>query len=261
LLFEFLYLGGVVDSIAPRFVRGPAKTYKLPKVLTQAEVNKLIQAGTTARDRAILEFLYATGCRVGEVPKVKVEDIDFRNRRTRVSSKGRERVVYFGKAAASALRLYVGTRATGPLFLDNIPVQRGQLVRSGRVWQARWREYPGRVHRTKVLGNPARMPYREAHAKFRRLMRTVNLNRERHGITKWAIEQLVRGSGEKIGLKGVCPRVLRHSFATHMLENGADMRVIQALMGHVLVSTTQIYTSLINVDLASAFRNCHPRAF
>jgi site-specific recombinase XerD len=54
--------------------------------------------------------------------------------------------------------------------------------------------------------------------------------------------------------------VLRHSFATHLLENGANIRVIQALMGHALVSTTQLYASLVNVDLASAFRNCHPRA-
>jgi site-specific recombinase XerD len=143
--FEFLYLGGVVDSIAPRFVRGPVKTHKLPRVLTQAEVHKLIEAATTARDRAILEFLYGTGCRVGEIPKLKLEDIDFRHRRTRVASKGRERVVYFGKAAATALRFYVGSRTTGPLFLDNIPAQRGLLVRSGRTWQARWREYPGRV--------------------------------------------------------------------------------------------------------------------
>jgi site-specific recombinase XerD len=258
--FEFLYLGGVVDSIAPRFVRGPAKTHKLPKVLTQDQVNRLIEAAKTPRDRAILELLYGTGCRIGEIQKVKVEEIDFRYRRLRVCSKGRERVVYFGKQAANAMRFYLGSRTTGPLFLDDVPIQRGQLVRSGRIWQARWREYPGRIHRTKYLGNPAKMSYRVANARFRRLMRTANLSRERHGITKWAIEQMVRGTGEKIGLTGVCPRVLRHSFATHLLENGADIRVIQVLLGHAFVNTTQIYTSLVNVDLASTFRNCHPRA-
>src|SRR5258707_1386867 len=72
--FEFLYLGGIVDSIAPRFVRGPAKTYRLPKVLTQEQVRRLIEAATTARDRAILEFLYGTGCRVGEISKLNLED-------------------------------------------------------------------------------------------------------------------------------------------------------------------------------------------
>lgn len=258
--FEFLYLGGVVDSIAPRFVRGPVKVYKLPKVLTQLEVRKLIEAATTARDRAILEFLYGTGCRVGEIPKLKLEDIDFRHRRVRVFSKKRERVVYFGKPAANALKFYVGSRKVGPLFLDDIPVQRGMLRRSGRVWQAVWREYPGRVHHTKYLGNPSTMTYRVASAKFRRLMKTVNLTRERHGITEVAIRAVIKGIGERIGLKNVSPRVLRHSFGTHLLENGANLRVIQVLMGHALVSTTQIYTSLINVDIASTFRNCHPRA-
>ena len=160
--FEFLYLGGVVNSIAPRFVRGPVKIYKLPRVLTQLEARKLIEAATTARDRAILEFLYGTGCRVGEIPKLKLEDIDFRHRRVRVFSKKRERVVYFGKSAANALKFYIGNRKAGPLFLDNIPVQRGMLRRSGRVWQAVWREYPGRVHHTKYLGNPSTMTYRMA---------------------------------------------------------------------------------------------------
>jgi len=258
--FEFLYLGGVVDSIAPRFVRGPVKNHKLPRVLTQVEVRKLIESATTARDRAMLEFFYGTGCRVGEIYKLKLEDIDLRHRRVRVSSKGKERVVYFGKSAANALKLYIGSRKTGPLFLDSIPIQQGTLVRGRRTWQARWREYPGGSHRTKHLGSPAKMTYRVASAKFRRLMKSVNLKRDRHAITKVAIGKLVRGIGERIGLKDVSPRVLRHSFATHLLENGADLRVIQTLMGHALVSTTQIYTSLINVDLATTFRNCHPRA-
>jgi integrase/recombinase XerD len=258
--FEFLYLGGVVDSIVPRFVRGPLKKHKLPRVLTQTEVRKLIEATTTARDRAMVEFLYGTGCRVGEISKIRLEDVDFRHRRVRVSSKGRERVVYFGKSAANALKFYVGSRKAGPLFVDNIPIQRGTLVRGQRTWQARWREYPGGIHRTKYLGNPSKMPYGVASAKFRRLMKTVNLKRERHAITRIAIGKLIKGIGERIGLKEVSPRVLRHSFATHLLENGADLRVIQTLMGHALVSTTQIYTSLTNVNLATTFRNCHPRA-
>ena len=258
--FEFLYLGGVVDSIAPRFVRGPSKAHKLPTVLTQTQVQRMIEGATTPRDRALLEFLYATGCRSSEVTTLKVEDIDWRNRRTRVHAKGRERIVYFGNEAAKALKYYLARRKVGPLFLDDLPVQRGQLARSERIWQARWREYPGRVHRTKYLGNPATMPYRTAKRKFQRLMATVSLRRERHAITPWIVQHVVHRAGERIGLQNLCPRVIRHSFATHLLENGADLRVIQVLLGHAFVDTTQIYTSLVNFDVATAFRNCHPRA-
>jgi site-specific recombinase XerD len=258
--FEFLYLGGVVDSIAPRFVRGPGKIHTLPKVLTQVQVQRLIEAATTPRDRALLELLYATGCRSGEIPKLKVEEVDFRNCRIKVCSKRRERIVYFGKPAANALRFYLEGRTTGPLFLDDRPIQRGQLVRSGRIWQARWREYPGKIHHTKYLGNPAKMSYRAANERFHSLMETVNLRRERHAISGLVIQTVVRRAGEKIGLRGICPRMIRHSFATHLLENGADLRVIQVLLGHAFVDTTQIYASLVNFDLVSAFRNCHPRA-
>ena len=258
--FEFLYLGGVVDSIPPRFVRGPLQTQRLPRVLTQNQVQKLIEAATTPRDRALVEFMYATGCRVGETHQVKVEDIDFRHRKTIVGSKGRDRTVYFGQPAGYALKFYLGSRRAGPLFLDDVPIQRGFLVRSGRTWQARWREYPGKIKRTKYFGNPAKMPYRVANAKFLRLMKKVNLKRERHAISRWAIQQVFRNLGERIGMKTLCPRILRHSFATHLLENGANIRVIQALMGHARVNTTQIYASLVNIDVALAFRISHPRA-
>jgi integrase len=148
-------------------------------------------------------------------PKIKVEEMDFQNHRIRVGSKGRERIVYFGKQAATALKFYLEGRTTGPLFLDDRPIQRGQLVRWGRIWQARWREYPGKIHHTKYLGNPAKMSYRTANARFHSLMETVSLRRERHGITSFVIQAVVRRAGEKIGLKNICPRMIRHSFATH----------------------------------------------
>jgi len=85
--FDFLYLGGLVDTVAPRFVRGPIKITKLPRVLSQVQVRRLIESASNPRDRALLEFLYATGCRVGEAAAVKIEDIDFRHRRIQVYSK------------------------------------------------------------------------------------------------------------------------------------------------------------------------------
>lgn len=258
--FEFLYLGGVTDSIPPRFVRMPLRTRRIPRVLSQTQALRLIEAAATARDRALVEFMYATGCRSGEIQKLQVEDVDFRHRKVVVASKGSERTVYFGQPAADALKFYLGRRTTGPLFLDDIPMQKGFLARSNRIWQARWTEYPGRIFHTKYLGNPVKMSYGTANAKFLRLMKKVNLTRQRHPLSRWAIQQAIRKIGDRIGIKGVSPRILRHSFATHLLENGANIRVIQVLMGHVSVSTTQIYANLVDVDLALAFRNSHPRA-
>ena len=255
--FDFLYLGGLVDSVAPRFVRSPHKSHLLPRVLSQVQVRRLIEAATTARNRALLEFLYATGCRVGEVAALKVEDIDFAHRCTRVCSKGTERIVYFGRSASSALRFYLGKRTCGPLFLDDLPQQQGQLIRgSDRVWQARWREYPSRTYHTKYLGNPQKMPYRVAKTKFARLMRTLELGRDRHALTKYGIEAIVRITGERLGIKGVLPRILRHSFATHLLENGADLKVVQVLLGHAHMGTTEAYLHVGGAEVATTFSGC-----
>ena len=82
--FDFLYLGGVVDSVAPRFLRARARSKRLPRVLTQFQIKKLIRAATHPRDRALLELLYSTGCRIGEARTLRVEDVDFRGRKARV---------------------------------------------------------------------------------------------------------------------------------------------------------------------------------
>jgi len=228
--------------------------------LTQSEVNKLIESATTPRDRALLEFLYSTGCRLCEVIGLKVEDIDWRRRRTCVYAKQRERTVYIGSRAAKALKFYLGSRKTGPLFLDDIPAQTGQLARSRRIWQARWREYPSGSRRTRYLGNPNKMSYAAAKKKFRRFIRAALLKRERRAITNYSVKRMIHHLGERIGLKNASARMLRHCFATHLAENGADIRVIQVLMGHAFLSTTAIYASVSHMHLESVYRGCHPRA-
>jgi integrase/recombinase XerD len=258
--FDFLYLGGVVHSVAPRFVRGPVKTQSIPRVLSQTQVSRLLDAAPSLRDRALLEFLYATGCRSGEVTKLKVSDLDFGRRQALVSLKGKERIVYFGREAATSLRMYLKKRTVGPLFLDDLPKQRGFLVRTTDLWQARWLEYPGRIQRTKYLGSSRTIPYRIARARFERLLKGASLDRPRHGIEVHTVLMIVRAAGQRIGLDRVTPRMLRHSFATHLLENGADIRLIQVMLGHTLLSTTEIYAHVGNLAVAAAFRNCHPRA-
>jgi site-specific recombinase XerD len=111
--FDFLYLGGVVDSVAPRFLKFRARLKPLPSALTQSQVRKLIRTAKQPRDRALIELLYATGCRIGEIRLARVEDVDFKGRRFRVRGKRKERMVYFGAEAAESLHLYLKGRKSG----------------------------------------------------------------------------------------------------------------------------------------------------
>jgi site-specific recombinase XerD len=116
--FDFLYMGGVVDSVAPRFIRGTRTHRRIPRVLGETEILKLIRAAMHVRDKALIELLYATGCRVGEFVRISVEDVDLKRRTIRVAGKGKERTVLFGRQAANAVKMYLAGRRTGPLFLS-----------------------------------------------------------------------------------------------------------------------------------------------
>jgi integrase/recombinase XerC len=169
------------------------------------------------RERALFEFLYATGLRVSEAAGLDLEDVDFASRLVRVTGKGsRERIVPFGEAAGEALREYLPSRAalrrragddeagTGePLFVN---------VRGGRL----------------TPRSMARL--------LKRRLRAVGLPAE------------------------ISPHALRHTFATHLLEAGADLRAIQELLGHASLSTTQKYTHLDAARLREVYRNAHPKA-
>jgi len=139
--FDFLYLGGIVDKVAPRFLRARARVRKLPKVLTRSQVKNLIATADNARDRALLEVFYATGCRVGEMTRIRVEQIDFRRRCFPVAGKRRERLVYFGSVAARAIRNYIGRRKMGYLFQDIIPQQKGTFTHTRFSWVGSWRDF------------------------------------------------------------------------------------------------------------------------
>jgi site-specific recombinase XerC len=101
--FDFLYLGGAVNSVPPRFLHPRKGTRKLPRTLTQSQVHRLLIKTRQPRDRALLELIYGTGCRLVEVRKLRVEDIDFRSRKIIVKGKRKERAVYFGSAASQTL--------------------------------------------------------------------------------------------------------------------------------------------------------------
>jgi integrase/recombinase XerD len=195
----------------------------IPKPLSEDDVVRLIEStgidtALGRRDRAILELMYATGARVGEVAGLSLGDVDLDAGLVRLLGKGsKERIVPFGRAAAAALES--------------------------------WYDEPGR---------PAMAPLRWAR---RGDAEAVFLNRRGGRLTRQGIWLVVRAAGERAGItEQLSPHVLRHSCATHLLDHGADLRVVQEMLGHSSISTTQVYTRVSQERLWTVYRAAHPRA-
>jgi len=263
--FDFLYLGGVVDIVAPRFLKARVRTKALPRTLTRAQVKKLIRTAKHPRDRALLELLYSTGCRIGEVRTLRVETIDFKGRKFKVGSKRKDRIVYFGTHASKALQMYLKGRRTGYLFKDKIDPQQGYITFNRTTWIGSWKEYrPGQrrgAKHTKSLGIRAEVSYSTAQRRFRRFLKDIDLVRYKRDrpMNRSSLSSVVRELARQAGIGKVSPHVIRHSFATHLLERGADIRAIQELLGHTYLTSTQVYTRISNNAVRSAFRRFHPR--
>jgi integrase/recombinase XerC len=219
--FKFLCREEVVQLNPARLVSSPRLEKKLPKVLTVDDVTRFIETPDLdtvlgKRDRAILEVLYATGCRVSELAGINLDDLDFDHESIRVRGKGRkERIVPFGSKAKEALQMYMGVR--GELLLEAPEEERDPM--------ALFLNYQGTRITTRSVG---RM------------------------IDKYVQECAMRHD--------ISPHSLRHSFATHLLSAGADLRAIQELLGHARLSTTQIYTQVSMEQLMQVYDKAHPKA-
>ena len=196
--YRYLRNEDVLDVDPMLGVRGPKKEQRLPRFLTQGEVETLISAADKdtpqgLRDRAILELLYAAGLRVSEVVGVEVANVDLDDQTARVLGKGaRERLVMMGRPAVRAVERY---------------------LEEGRP---------------RLAKGPATALF---------------LNRDGERLSQRAVQIMVRRCALAAGLdRSVHPHLLRHTFATHLLEGGAELRVVQTLLGHANVNTTQIYT-------------------
>lgn len=215
-------------------VPGRKRPRRLPRTLSMSRVAQLLRQADPAdphsvRDRAICELLYAAGLRVSELCALHVDDLDLEGRTVRCFGKGRkERMVPVGAVACDLAAIYLQQRRDVSLGAPSgLPRQRGlhgitlAEARSGFLF-------------------PARSGSR---------------------ITRGAVDRVVRAAARRAGIQDrVSPHVLRHSFASHLLAGGADLRTIQELLGHRQITTTEIYTHVSNERLREVYRKAHPRA-
>jgi integrase/recombinase XerD len=215
--YRFLVVSGHRADNPAADLRAPRAWQTLPKCLSMADVDRLLQSPDTAhprglRDRALIELLYATGLRVSELVTLRPQDLNLESGYLTCTGKGRkQRLVPVGDEAAAWLRRYV------------------------------------------TEARPALLRKRASPRLF------VNA-RGGSGLTRVGFWKILKGYGHQAGVGGsLSPHVLRHSFATHLLERGADLRAIQMMLGHSDLSTTQIYTHVLEARLRTVYDKYHPR--
>ncbi len=220
--FQFMVREGKLESNPAKQVATPRIERKLPNHLSMEDAVRFIETPDVntdlgRRDRAILEFLYATGIRVGELVGINIADVDFRERMVRVTGKRKkQRIVPFGEPASQAVTLYLET--TRGVFLSECPETE-----------------------------------RDANALF--------LHRRGGRLTTRSVGRMIDKYIKKCAdIHDISPHSLRHTFATHLLDSGADLRDIQELLGHARLSTTQIYTQVSMEKMIEVYDKAHPKA-
>ncbi len=216
--YAFLLAEGHVTVDPTDHVDLPRPGRKLPNVLGREDVVRLLEAPDPGdryywRDRALLEFTYASGVRVGELITLKVRNLDIPEGLAIVEGKGsKERIVPVGRSALQAIVVYL------------------REIRPGMV---RGRDTEG----------------------------VVFLNTRGEPLTRMGVWKILRKHVTRAGIEArVTPHTLRHSFATHLLEGGADLAAVQEMLGHADIATTQIYTHVEREYLRDVHRRYHPRA-
>ena len=214
--FNYLLFEGEIHSSPINDIESPKIENKLPEVLTEDEIKKLISSVNLnsefgQRNKTIIEVLYGTGIRVSELIDLKLSNIFFKENILKVTGKGnKERFVPLGKIALIEIKKYLNNR-------DKLKIN----------------------------------------SKFSDIL---FLNRYGRQLTRSMIFKVINDSSKNAEIdKKISPHTLRHSYATHLLKNGADLRTIQLILGHESITTTEIYTHLDTFHLEDVLKKYHPR--
>jgi len=214
--FKYLKNNHIIKNNPIVLISNPKLDKKLPKYLNYNEIERLLNSYDNnnylgIRNSIILEMLYSTGIRVGEIINIKLAHLSLIDRTIRIIGKGnKERIVYFGSKCSELIKLYLKS-SYNELNINNL-------------------EY-------------------------------MFLSKTGKKISDREIRRIVDDAATIAGIDmKISPHVLRHTFATHMLSDGADLRSVQELLGHENLSTTQIYTHLTNEKIRNIYLNAHPRA-
>ena len=223
---KYLRREEIIDHDPAAMTVAPKRDQTIPTHLSEPEMARLIETPDTGdplgrRDRAILELFYASGLRLSELVAIDLEDLNLGDRMVRVMGKGgKERILPFNQSTVAALKAWMKDRA-------HILVPESQKLKGNR----------------KNSSDPLFINYRGTR------------------LTGRSVDRLLRRYVAQCSTRlGVSPHALRHSFATHLLQRGADLRAIQELLGHARLSTTQRYTHVNAAQLIDVYRKAHPRA-
>ena len=215
--YQYLLIEGIVQDMPTEFLASPRIGFKLPDVLSTAEIDKLISAIDLSkpegeRNRTIIEVLYACGLRVSELVNLHITDLFFKEGFIRVTGKGdKQRLVPIGDRAIKLVEDYI------KLIRIHLEIKKGQ------------EDY-------------------------------VFLNRRGSRLSRVMIFIIIKDTAELAGIdkKRISPHTFRHSFATHLVEGGADLRAVQEMLGHASITTTEIYTHMDKEFLRAEVISHHP---
>jgi integrase/recombinase XerD len=255
-LYRYLLLDKKIEHDPTLNIQSPKQWKVLPKSLAPSEIELTLAApvvraeasrvatkeaaALAQRDRAMLEVFYAGALRVSEMTNAKLEDLKLEAGYMLVRGKGdKERVVPLGKSAQHALSRYLAEAR--PVLMDGGVRKKPRISRTTRDMG-----HPGNENSRGIPNATGSSPL-------------LFVARGGRRLTRQRIWQMVRAASAASGRKA-SPHMLRHSCATHMVENGADLRTVQTILGHADISTTQVYTHLALDRLKSVYQKHHPRA-